>query len=147
LFSTERPKVAAQDEHLSKVPDDQHLNGQRCWDDPLKVLDDPSKGAGRNPVTSANANTGLKHSGLNQSGLQRAAEADAAEERLIMIIIEEIKNTTGRTISADWAGRVKRTILDGRKPASADAYIRQAIRAEPDPHTRFLPISRPGYEP
>jgi hypothetical protein len=82
-------------------------------------------------------------------GLNRRANTSGSisGDDLIKTIIEEIKTATGATISTDWADRVKHTILDGREPSNAGAYIRHAIRAEPDPSTRFLPIRRPGYEP
>jgi len=78
-------------------------------------------------------------------GREQPSAALAADADLIRMIIEEVRDATGRTISSAWAGRVKQTILNGHEPARAGAYIRQAIRAEPDPRTRFLPIGRPGY--
>lgn len=144
LFSLTPPKVSTQEGHLTEP--------QRCPPDPLKVSTVAAKGVQANSVTSANENTGLKQSGLKQSGLppprhpaRPNGQPDAGAD-LIRMIIEEIKNATGATISADWASLVKRTILDGRDPARAGPYIRRAIRAEPDPRTRFLPISRPGYQ-
>jgi hypothetical protein len=76
---------------------------------------------------------------------EELSAADAAEADLIKMVISEIKNATGADIQAGWAVRIKYTILDGRAPADPAAYIRQAIRAEPDPATRFLDIRRPGY--
>jgi hypothetical protein len=56
------------------------------------------------------------------------------------LIMTEIRAVTGRAITADWAERVGRHILDGRSPADPAAYLRQAIRSEPDPAKRFLPL-------
>jgi hypothetical protein len=63
------------------------------------------------------------------------------------IIIEEIEKTTGKTIDTGWAGKIWDTIVGGRAVDNPGAYIRHVIRSEPDPATRFLPISRPGYRP
>jgi hypothetical protein len=63
-----------------------------------------------------------------------------ASPELIDLIIAEVQNVTGRRLDAEWAQRTYATILGGRHPASPAAYIRSAIRNEPDPRTRFLPL-------
>jgi hypothetical protein len=140
LFSLARSKVSAGG-HLPAT--------QRCPQAPLKVSTGPAKGVHVNSLTRADANTGLNQSGLNQSGLPAHASADAEddaeEERLIKIIIEEIKNATGKTVEAGWAVKIRSTLLDGRQVADPIRYLRKAIRGEPDPRERFLPITRPGY--
>ena len=59
---------------------------------------------------------------------------------LIKIITEEIKKATGRTIGPQWAARTARLLVGGRAASNAAGYIRAAIRAEPDPKTRFLSL-------
>ena len=63
-----------------------------------------------------------------------------ADSDLIDLIIEEVHARTGRTLDAEWAQRTYVTILAGRHPANPAGYVRQAIRNEPDPRTRFLPL-------
>jgi hypothetical protein len=59
--------------------------------------------------------------------------------RIDQIIITEIAAVTGRYITAEWAATVRGHVLDGHHPADPVAYVRQAIRSEPDPSKRFLP--------
>jgi hypothetical protein len=59
---------------------------------------------------------------------------------LIASIIREVRDVTGRSISDDWACRVASELLKGRTPANPGAYIRQAIRNDPNPRLRFLPL-------
>ena len=59
---------------------------------------------------------------------------------LIDSIIKEILDITGRHISDEWACRVAAELLKDRHPASPGAYVRQAIRNEPNPRVRFLPL-------
>ena len=63
-----------------------------------------------------------------------------ASPDLIDLIIKEVHAVTGHYLSDEWAQRTYVTILGGRHPASPAAYIRQAIRNESDPKTRFLPL-------
>jgi hypothetical protein len=60
--------------------------------------------------------------------------------RIDQMIMAEILAVTGRHVSAEWAARVRGHVLGGRQPADPMAYVRQAIRAEPDPKKRFLPL-------
>jgi hypothetical protein len=59
---------------------------------------------------------------------------------LIKIVIEEIRNATGRTIGPQWAARTARFLLEGRGAANPAGYIRASIRGEPDPKMRFLSL-------
>ena len=68
-----------------------------------------------------------------------SSQARASPE-VIDSIIKEILDVTGRHITEEWAQRVANHILDGRTPANPAAYIRQAIRNDPDPRRRFLPL-------
>jgi hypothetical protein len=70
----------------------------------------------------------------------RAGGNARASPDVIDMIITEVRTATGRDIDADWALLVAGNILAGRTPASPVAYVRAAIRAEPDPQTRFLPV-------
>jgi hypothetical protein len=63
-----------------------------------------------------------------------------AREDLIGLIITELQNATGRTISNEWAAKTRDYILNGRHVSDPAAYIRQTIRNDPDPKTRFLPL-------
>jgi len=63
-----------------------------------------------------------------------------ADDDLIDLIITELRTATGRTIDRQWAAKTRDYILSGRTIADPAAYVRQAIRSEPDPRTRFLPL-------
>jgi hypothetical protein len=62
-----------------------------------------------------------------------------ASPAVIDSIMKEVQTVTGRCITPDWAQRVADHILksDVANPA---AYVRQAIRNEPNPRQRFLPL-------
>lgn len=66
--------------------------------------------------------------------------ADRNAHDLTRLIITEIRTATGRTVTAEWASKIRAHILDGRSPADPAAYVRQVIRNEPSPRTRFLPV-------
>lgn len=59
---------------------------------------------------------------------------------LIESIIREVRDVTSRSISDEWACRVASELLKGRTPANPVAYVRQAIRNDPNPRLRFLPL-------
>lgn len=59
---------------------------------------------------------------------------------VIEAIIKEILDITGRHISDEWATRVAGELLKGQPVTNPAAYVRQAIRNDPDPRTRFLPL-------
>lgn len=59
---------------------------------------------------------------------------------VINAIMKEILETTGRHVTEDWAAKIATTLLDGHSAASPVAYVRQAIRNDPNPHQRFLPL-------
>lgn len=80
----------------------------------------------------------------NRSNGSRTAPPDRDEINQFIII--EICNATGKMVTVAWADKIAAQLLEGRKPADPKAYLRRAIQNEPNPHTRFLPISRPGYE-
>jgi hypothetical protein len=66
------------------------------------------------------------------------AENGSTDDDLILkTIIETIDETTGRSIDADTAAKIARTILGRRKPNDPAAYCRAAIEADADPVTRF----------
>ena len=69
----------------------------------------------------------------------QSAGPNARATRIDQIIITEIQAVTGRVITAEWAATVRGHVLEGRHPADPVAYVRQAIRSEPDPSKRFLP--------
>lgn len=56
-----------------------------------------------------------------------------------------LREVTGQVVTAEWAARVVRHLLDGKSPANPAQYVRGAILASADPRTEFLPIGRPGY--
>jgi hypothetical protein len=66
---------------------------------------------------------------------------------LIDLVRQEIRRATGRDIDDDWAIKTINLLLGAANGyiANPSGYIRQAICDEPDPRTRFLPITRPGY--
>ncbi len=59
---------------------------------------------------------------------------------MIEAIMNQIHETTGRHITADWAQRVAAELLKGQPVTNPAAYVRQAIRNEPNPSQRFLPL-------
>lgn len=63
-----------------------------------------------------------------------------ASPETIEAIIKEILDVTGRHISDDWAQRIWREQFADRHPANPVAYVRQAIRNDPNPRQRFLPL-------
>jgi hypothetical protein len=69
----------------------------------------------------------------------RNARADPEIDPILKTIIETLYDRTSRVIDATWAARVRDHIIGSRSVADPMAYVRQAIEAEPDPRTRFLP--------
>ena len=63
-----------------------------------------------------------------------------ASPDLIDLIITEVHAATGRYLDAEWAQRTYANIIGGRHPSNPAAYLRKAIRDEPDPAKRFLPL-------
>lgn len=70
-------------------------------------------------------------------GIQ-SADRNGHRPSIEKIIISEVASATGRTITPEWALKVRDHILDGRQPSDPTAYIRQAIRNEANPRLRFL---------
>ncbi len=75
--------------------------------------------------------------GESSSGSRRATENDD-DTTIDKTIIETLAHETGRTVTPEWAARVRRQILAGRQPADPCAYVAAAIRGEP---RRFLPTN------
>ena len=73
-------------------------------------------------------------------GTESSDRNGRATPATITAIINEVLNTTGTNITPAWAQTIADHILAGRDPANPAAYVRSAIRAEPDPKTRFLPL-------
>ena len=95
-----------------------------------------------NAVTNGSSASAPSRSrpGVNGSaGIQSADRNARASPPVIEAIIKEIHATTGRDINDAWAAKIAATILAGQHPANLAAYVRQAIRNEPDPRKRFLP--------
>lgn len=67
-----------------------------------------------------------------------------ASPEMIDLIMEEIEMATGRRISAEYAQRTYVNIIGSRQPDNPAAYLRKAIRNEPDPRKRFLPLYPEG---
>jgi hypothetical protein len=64
-----------------------------------------------------------------------------ARDDEIDLIVEEIRKTTGRVVSFEWAHSIRALVLGGRQPDDPIAYLRHVIRTERDPRTRFLPVA------
>lgn len=62
-------------------------------------------------------------------------------------VTRKLTERTGVTVSEGWALKTAELILSGAGEAPDDQvkYVLAAIDREPDPGTRFLPITRPGY--
>ena len=79
----------------------------------------------------------------NQSsgGYARAREgAGDDDDRLIDLIISELLKATGKNVDRQWAAKTRDYILENRTVTDPAAYVRQVIRNDPDPRTRFLPV-------
>jgi hypothetical protein len=61
----------------------------------------------------------------------RTREHDDDQDPLIQTIIGVLADETGRTVEPEWADRIRRQILAGRKPDNPAAYIAACIRASP----------------
>ncbi len=92
-------------------------------------------------VTNAVSHSTPSHPGLSPGsvGTQSSDRNGRASPKTITAIVNEIRDTTGTNITPAWAQTIADHILAGRTPTNPAAYVRQAIRAEPDPRTRFLP--------
>jgi hypothetical protein len=73
---------------------------------------------------------------VNQSN----GSSGRASPELIDLIITEVQNVTGHRLDAEWAQRTYANIVGGRRPSNPAAYLQKAIRDEPDPAKRFLPL-------
>lgn len=65
--------------------------------------------------------------------------AREADDNLIQVIKQTIRNQTRVEITDDWALKIARGLLNGHNPKNRPAYCRRAIENERDPRTRFLP--------
>lgn len=78
--------------------------------------------------------------------LPRLDEDDSSSkdpDRIPRLVVELIIQRTKVHIDLDEARRVAADLLDGREVANPVAYVRQALRQEPDPLTRFA-LRRPA---
>src|SRR5262245_27557558 len=91
--------------------------------DPLSRPVPDTGGSVVDPVTASN-------------GRARASPDD----QIVHMIMDAIHAATGRHITPEWAARTYHLILSGRDPDKPAAYIRSAIRNDPDPRKRFLPL-------
>lgn len=62
-----------------------------------------------------------------------------ASPEMVDLIMKEIEMATGRRIGADYAQRTYANIIGSRHPDNPAAYVKSAIRNEPNPRVRFLP--------
>jgi hypothetical protein len=88
------------------------------------------------PVPDVNGSV----SGPVTGGNARASPDDG----IVRMIMDEIHAATGRRISPEWATRTYHLLLSGRSVDRPVSYIRSAIRNEPDPKKRFLPLYPEG---
>lgn len=72
------------------------------------------------------------------------AEPEHPAEQMAEMIVREIWDMTGGTITADWADRIGRELLDRREtpPEHPVQWVRALLRAEPNPR-KFLPTPAP----
>ncbi|GAA2092415.1 hypothetical protein [Actinomadura alba] len=92
-------------------------NGDRSSDAVRLPRPDPSRPEG----------TGVTV-GESSTGSRRATDDDSKiDERIIELLAEH----AGRTVSPEWAARVRRQILTGRDPRDPAAYVAAAIRGNP----------------
>lgn len=74
---------------------------------------------------------------------RRASENDD-DTTIDKTIIETLAAETGRTVTPEWAARIRHQILDGRAIEKPLAYIARAIRERP---REFLPAETPADRP
>lgn len=62
---------------------------------------------------------------------------------MVDLIMNEIEMATGQRPNAEYAQRTYANIIGSRRPDNPAAYVKSAIRNEPNPRTRFLPLYPP----
>jgi hypothetical protein len=92
--------------------------------------------SGANPPSRPDPSRSMAEVGNQSSGSKNGKATEATAD----LIITEIRKATGRDITPQWAMQIRRHLLDGRSPADPGAYVRSAIRNEPNPRTRFLEL-------
>ena len=83
---------------------------------------------------------GTSYGAVEDQSSDRNARANGSSDDLIDLIIVELRKATGKDVSREWAVRTRDYLLEGRATSSPAAYVRSAIRNEPDPAKRFLPL-------
>jgi hypothetical protein len=63
-----------------------------------------------------------------------------ASPDVIDAITQTILEVTGRHITPEWADRIANEVIGRRVTSSPAAYVAKAIRNDPDPKRRFLPL-------
>lgn len=103
-----------------------------------------ARGRGTAPLIPSSNQSDLDQSSGDDRKRGEEQQEQSKEQKILAVVVEEVRARTGTTIPASWAPRVRACILensDGTERDVADeiAYLRAAIRAEPDPRGRFLP--------
>lgn len=105
------------------------------FDSASRLLEHPSR-----PVPSI--------ADVSQSSTRRNAHAydDETTRRIEQTIIDVLAAETNRTVTPDWAAKVRAQILDGRDVARPISYVTRALRERP---RDFLPTAgaMPGTPP
>jgi hypothetical protein len=107
--------------------------------------DAPSASPGT--LTRATSTGEIDHEQTTNGTRPAAARAGNDDAALVQLAQDEVERATGIRLNAEWGAKTVRLLLgnaNGSVPNPA-AYIRDSIRRERDPKTRFCPISRPGY--
>jgi len=120
---------------ISKTPDSTVTSGNSTGDDG-NCHSKPSgkKWPDPDPYPSSRVTAG-RH---QQVADARAPNSD--DDQIInKKIITALQDLTGRTVTADWAARVRHQILDGRTVRDPLAYINKTLRERP---VDFLPTDR-----
>jgi hypothetical protein len=97
-------------------------------------------------VTDAVTN-GVSHSALSNPSQSMAdvsnlpgGSRESVSGDVIEAITQEIYDRTSRVVDAGWAAKIAGHILGDRPVRDPAGYCRKAIRKEPNPQVRFLPM-------
>jgi len=97
-------------------------------------------GVGEGGGTGGSSNKDVDDQSSDRNARAPARENGACDDDLIDLIIAELRKATGKDVTREWAAKTHDHILAGRATSNPGAYIRSAIRNEPDPRKRFLPL-------
>lgn len=103
---------------------------------PGDTADGPSAPGAVAPEPGAGSRDPHRSQGSSKTQESKYKSSSGADDELAELARNELKQLTGRAITAEQAAEAVRLVLEGREVASPAAYLRRALRADP---ARFLP--------